>query len=57
MEQTEHFAMVDGVHCRIWNGVTEDDKQCFVFVHTIASREEISSLLNKLPPEEIIPSD
>ena len=36
MESTKHVITVDGVECRVWNAVTENDTQCFVFVHRIA---------------------
>ena len=36
MESTEHVVTVDGVECRVWNAVTENNTQCFVFVHRIA---------------------
>jgi hypothetical protein len=39
MESTPHILIVDGVECRVWNGVTEDNTQCFVMVHRIAVRE------------------
>ena len=38
MESTEHIATLDGVECRVWNAVTENDIQCFIFVHRIAVR-------------------
>jgi hypothetical protein len=44
MEPTHMMTTLDGIECRVWNGVTEDDKQVFVFVHRIASREEIEGL-------------
>lgn len=40
MEPTEHVVTVDGVECRIWNAVTENNTQCFVFVHRIAIRKD-----------------
>jgi hypothetical protein len=38
MESSPHIVTVDGVECRVWNGVTEKDTQCFVLVHRIAVR-------------------
>jgi hypothetical protein len=38
MESTPHLATVDGIECRVWNGITENETQCFVFVHRVAVR-------------------
>lgn len=38
MESTKHIVMLDGVECRVWNAVTENETQCFVFVHRLAVR-------------------
>jgi hypothetical protein len=45
IEPSEIFLMVNGVRCRVWNGVTEDDKQVFVFVAALASHEDMKPLL------------
>jgi hypothetical protein len=50
--------MVDGIECRVWNGVTENDTQCFVFVHRIAVRnsedqQEFSELFEQ-PQSEVM---
>jgi hypothetical protein len=50
MEPSDHIVSVDGVLCRVWNGVTEDDRQVFVFVHRIASREELEGLTEVAAP-------
>jgi hypothetical protein len=54
MEPTDHVVTVDGVECRVWNGVTEKDTQCFVFVHRIAVRnsddqQEFDDLFEQWP--------
>jgi hypothetical protein len=36
MEPTDRIAIVDGVKCRFWEGVTESGTRCVVFVHRIA---------------------
>lgn len=58
MESSPHLAMVDGIECRVWNGVTENDTQCFVFVHRIAVRnsedqQEFSELFEQ-PQSEVM---
>jgi hypothetical protein len=45
IEPTEILAKLDGVECRVWNGITEDDKQVIVFVHRIASKDDLSGEL------------
>jgi hypothetical protein len=50
MVPTDIVTTLDGVECRVWNGVTEDHKQVFVFVHRIASREEIEGLAERNQP-------
>jgi hypothetical protein len=50
MEPTNTIVALDGVQCRVWNGVTDDNKQVFVFVHRLASREEIEGLTEKDVP-------
>ena len=59
MESTPHVVTVDGIECRIWNGVTESNTQCFIFVHRIAVRDsvdqkEVSSLLEQPEAEVMI---
>jgi len=56
MEPTEHILAMDGVECRVWNGVTENDIQCFVFVHRIAVRndQDATELFGRSIPVEII---
>jgi hypothetical protein len=49
MESTDYVLTVNGVECRVWNAVTENNTQCFVFVHRIAvaneeSQEEFEAL-------------
>ena len=54
MEPTNTIVELDGVQCRVWNGVTEDNKQVFVFVHRLASREELEGLKEQNPPREAL---
>jgi hypothetical protein len=46
IEPSEIFAVVRGVKCRVWNGVTEDDKQVFVFVAGVSSPETLEGLID-----------
>jgi hypothetical protein len=43
IEPTELFADTDGQECRIWNGITEDGQQVFVFVRWIATRADLDA--------------
>jgi len=57
MESTDHMVVVDGVECRAWNAITENQTQCFVFVHRIAVRrsedqDEFSELYER-PTEDV----
>jgi hypothetical protein len=45
IEPSDIFVDVNGVKCRVWNGITEDDKQVFVFVSSIASVEDLEGLI------------
>ena len=36
IESTDKVASVDGVMCRFWEGTTEQNARCIVFVHRIA---------------------
>jgi hypothetical protein len=38
IEPSEIFTKLDGVECRVWNGITDDGTQVFVFVHRLAVR-------------------
>jgi len=55
---TEKFITLDGVHCRVWEGVTEGGVPCFVFVHRIAVDTDRDTaqfereLMERLPPAE-----
>jgi hypothetical protein len=40
MESTAIIVTVQGVKCRVWNGVTEDGVQCFAFVACLAFRAD-----------------
>ena len=56
MTATETIALIGGVECRQWMGVTPDGIKCHVFVHRIAvHRDEDTQafereLLEKMPP-------
>jgi hypothetical protein len=59
MESTEHVVSIDGVECRVWNGVTENDTQCFVMVHRIMVRKtedqaEFAELYEQVSNVEVI---
>jgi len=58
MESTPHVVTVDGIECRIWNAVNEDNTQFLVFVHRIAVRNsddqrEFSELI-EMPAAEVM---
>lgn len=36
IESTDKIALIDGVPCRFWDGVSESGARCVVFVHRIA---------------------
>ena len=56
IEATGDIAIIDGVECRRWRGVTEGGVECEVFVHRIAVHNDDDSsefdreLSEKLPP-------
>jgi hypothetical protein len=59
MESTEIMAEVDGIKTRIWNGITEDGVQCFVFAAYVAFRADMpisrgaeQELIELDPPEQ-----
>lgn len=53
---TPHTTHIDGVPCRLWEGVTADGTKCKVFVHRIAVHNDDDSsqfereLAEQLPP-------
>jgi hypothetical protein len=49
-ESTHILLNVDGVETRVWNAVTEDGEHVFLFVHRVASRNELSALLERPTP-------
>lgn len=60
MEPSGPVVKLDGVECRVWNGVTEAGVQCFVFVHRIAVRDGVDaeafsreSPLDEKPPPSV----
>jgi hypothetical protein len=42
IEPTDILTDLDGVPVRVWNGITENGTQCFVFVHRVAVYSEDS---------------
>ncbi len=56
IESTADIAIIDGVHCRRWKGVTAEGTECEVFVHRIAVHKDNDSsqfqreLFEQLPP-------
>lgn len=54
-EPTDILVTVDAVECRVWNAVTEDNRQCVLFVHRILfpdSSTSFSELENDLIPKD-----
>ena len=49
-ESTSIVVDLGGVECRVWNATTESGDQCFLFVHRVASRAELSELIKKPEP-------
>lgn len=49
-EQTEIIVELDGVPCRVWNGVTEGDDQIYLFVHRVMSRSDMEELAKAPAP-------
>jgi len=39
IERRENLVLIDGVPCRVWDGVTEGGAKCLVMVHRIAAPE------------------
>jgi hypothetical protein len=40
---TEKITRLDGVECRVWEGVTADGTSCIVFVHRVAVNVEANA--------------
>lgn len=61
IEATDKVTTIDGVPCRLWEGVTERGTKCKVFVHRIAVHESEDSsqfdaeLQEQLPPPRAVP--
>jgi hypothetical protein len=58
IESTDKVALIDGVPCRFWDGVTESGSRCVVFVHRIAANpddlsEFESELIQGLKPDNV----
>lgn len=61
IESTEKLADLNGVDCRLWEGVTENGIPCKVFVHRVAVREDRDSSqfdreLSEMPPAVAVPN-
>lgn len=56
IKATEHLTTIDGVPCRLWEGVTAGGVACKVFVHRVAVHKDHDStqfekeLAEQLPP-------
>lgn len=53
-EATSIVVKWDGVECRVWNAVTETGDQVFLFIHRVATREELKELMARDGPKELI---
>lgn len=57
---TDKITHVDGVKCRVWDGVTANGIKCLVFVHRICvhdrqdAKEFEMELSEQLPPGRVI---
>lgn len=50
-EPTQQLVPLNGVTCRVWNAVTEDGEQVFLFVAKVAiPNESRTDLIEKLIP-------
>jgi hypothetical protein len=45
IEPSEIFVNVNGVECRVWNGITEDDNQVYICVAAVISRTQLEGLV------------
>lgn len=58
---TGDLTALDGVPCRLWEGVTADGVRCKVFVHRVAVHKDEDAgafdraLTEQLPPGRFIP--
>lgn len=50
-ESTDILTQINGVEVRVWNAVTEQGEQIFLFVHRVASRGELKELLDVESPK------
>jgi len=49
-EHSEIIVELDGIPCRVWNAVTEDGEQVYLFVHRVASHRQLEELTEAQPP-------
>ncbi|TWT63165.1 hypothetical protein [Rubinisphaera italica] len=59
IESTEETVNIDGVECRVWNGVTEKGVEILVFVHRVglplfADDSELFELEEKTLPKSVV---
>lgn len=40
IEPTEIFVTVGNAYCRVWNGITDEGVQCFLYIAQVAVRTE-----------------
>ena len=50
-EPTEILVDLEGVECRVWNAITNQGDQVFLFVHRVASRGDLAALVPVTPPQ------
>jgi hypothetical protein len=61
IKATETLTTLDGVPCRLWEGITAGGVACKVFVHRVAVHKDADSeqfereLKEQLPPGQYIP--
>jgi len=61
IESTDQITILDGIDCRVWEGVTEAGIACTVFVHRVAvdRRQDWAAfdreLAERMPPGRVVP--
>ncbi len=61
IESTDFITRLDGVECRLWEGVTADGVKCKVFVHRVAVHKDQDAtafdqeLAEQLQPGRYVP--
>lgn len=60
IEATDQITRIDGVLCRVWNGVTERGTKCVLFVHRLRTDADVDQsefqreLDEQLPPGRVV---